>query len=44
VALLADLMSLPASERHPLPNLSPQRKKELTLEALIHRLERLARR
>jgi predicted ATPase len=28
VVLLADLLSLPASERHPLPNLSPQRKKE----------------
>jgi TolB-like protein/class 3 adenylate cyclase/tetratricopeptide (TPR) repeat protein len=44
VALLADLFSLPASGRHPLPNLSPQRKKERTLEALIHRLEGLARR
>src|SRR5262249_39673288 len=44
VALLADLMSLPPSERHPLPNLSPQRKKELTREALIRRLEGLARR
>jgi class 3 adenylate cyclase len=44
VALLADLMSLPALERHPLPKLSPQRKKELTLEALIRRLEGLARR
>jgi hypothetical protein len=44
VALLADLMSLPVSERHPLPNLSPQRKKELTLEALIRRLEGLASR
>jgi class 3 adenylate cyclase/predicted ATPase len=44
VALLADLMSLPASERHLLPNLSSQRKKELTLEALIRRLEGLARR
>ena len=43
VALLADLMSLPASERHPLPNLSPQRKKERTLEALIRHLEGLAR-
>ncbi|HKM68849.1 MAG TPA: AAA family ATPase [Stellaceae bacterium] len=43
VALLADLMSLPASERHPLPNLSPQRKKERTLEALIHQLDGLAR-
>jgi len=31
VALIADLLSLPASERHPLPNLSPQRKKERTL-------------
>jgi class 3 adenylate cyclase/tetratricopeptide (TPR) repeat protein len=28
VAFLADLMSLPASERHPLPNLSPQRKRK----------------
>jgi predicted ATPase len=44
VALLADLLSLPASERHPLPNLSPQRKKDRTLEALIRQLEGLARR
>jgi TolB-like protein/DNA-binding winged helix-turn-helix (wHTH) protein/predicted ATPase len=43
VALLGDLMSLPASQRHPLPNLSPQRKKERTLEALIRQLEGLAR-
>ena len=42
VAFLADLLSLPASERHPLPNLSPQRKKEKTLEALIRQLEGLA--
>jgi hypothetical protein len=42
VALLADLMSLPATARHPLPDLSPQRKKELTLEALIRQLEGLA--
>jgi class 3 adenylate cyclase/predicted ATPase len=42
VALLADLMSLPASQRHPLPDLSPQRKKERTLEALIRQLEGLA--
>jgi class 3 adenylate cyclase/predicted ATPase len=42
VALLVDLLSLPASERHPLPNLSPQRKKERTLEALIRQLEGLA--
>ena len=44
VAFLADLMSLPGWERPPLPNLSPQRKKERTLEALIRRLEGLARR
>jgi DNA-binding winged helix-turn-helix (wHTH) protein/tetratricopeptide (TPR) repeat protein len=43
VAFLADLMSLPASERHPLPNLSPQLKKERTLEALVRQLEGLAR-
>src|SRR5262249_17473384 len=44
IAFLADLMSLQASERYPLPNLSPQRKKERTLEALIRQLEGLARR
>jgi TolB-like protein/predicted ATPase len=44
VALVADLLSLPASGRHPLPNLSPQRKKERTLEALIRQLMGLARR
>jgi class 3 adenylate cyclase/predicted ATPase len=43
VAFLADLLSLPASDRYPLPNLSPQRKKERTLEALIRQLEGLAR-
>ena len=43
MALLADLMSLPGSERHSRPNLSPQRKKELTLAALIGQLEGLAR-
>src|SRR6516165_8424238 len=43
VALLADLLCLPCSERCPLPNLTPQRKKERTLEALIRQLEGLAR-
>jgi predicted ATPase/DNA-binding winged helix-turn-helix (wHTH) protein len=43
VAFLADLMSLPASPRHPLPNLTAQRKKERTLEALIRQLDGLAR-
>jgi predicted ATPase len=44
VALLADLMSLPVSDRHPLPNLTAQRKKERTLEALVRQLEGLSRR
>jgi len=43
VALLADLLCLPCSERCPLPNLSPQRKKEWTLWALIRQLEGLSR-
>ena len=43
-ALIADLLSLPASDRHPLPNLSLQRKKERTLEALLRQLEGLTRR
>jgi hypothetical protein len=43
-AFLADLLSLPASDRRPLPNLSPQRQKERTLEALIRQLEGLTRR
>jgi len=43
VALLADLLCLPCSERCPLPNLTPQRKKERTLEALIRQIEGLAR-
>jgi class 3 adenylate cyclase/predicted ATPase len=44
LAFIADLLSLPALERHPLPDLSPQRKKQRTLEALIRQLEGLARR
>jgi class 3 adenylate cyclase/predicted ATPase len=42
VALIADLLSLPGSERYPMPDLSPQRKKERTLEALIRQLDGLA--
>ncbi|MGE0258709.1 MAG: AAA family ATPase [Alphaproteobacteria bacterium] len=42
VALIADLLSLPESDRYPLPKLSPQRKKERTLEALIRQLEAYA--
>jgi class 3 adenylate cyclase len=44
VALLADLLSLPASECQSLSSLSPQRKKERTLEALIRQIKGLARR
>jgi class 3 adenylate cyclase/predicted ATPase len=43
-AFLADLVSLPGSERYSLPKLSPQQKKERTLQALMRRLEGLARR
>jgi class 3 adenylate cyclase len=43
VALLADLLSLPGSQRHPLTNLSPQQKKQKTLEALLRQLEGLTR-
>jgi class 3 adenylate cyclase/predicted ATPase len=43
VAFIADLLSLPASVRHPLPNLSPQRKKERTLDMLLRQLAGLAR-
>ena len=44
VALLADLLSIPTVGRYPTPALSPQRKKEKTLEALLRQLEGLARR
>ena len=35
VALLAELLSLPASEGYPTLNLSPQQKKQMTFEALL---------
>jgi class 3 adenylate cyclase/predicted ATPase len=44
VTFLADLLSLPVSQCSPLANVSPQRKKERTLEALIRQLEGLASR
>src|SRR5215468_2954047 len=43
LVILADLLSLTGSERYALPNFSPQRKKERTLEALIRTVEGLAR-
>jgi predicted ATPase len=43
VAFFANLPSLPSSQRYPLPNLSPLRIRERTLEALIRQLEASAR-
>src|SRR5215472_4028849 len=43
VALIADLLGLPPSQRYALPSLSAQRKKQRTLEALIRHIEGLAR-
>src|SRR5262249_49401670 len=42
IGLIAELLSLPSSDRYGLSNLSPQRKKERTIEALIRQLEGLA--
>jgi predicted ATPase/DNA-binding winged helix-turn-helix (wHTH) protein len=42
-AFLAELLSLPASDRHKPAGLSPQRKKARSLEALLRQLEALAR-
>ena len=44
VPILANLLSLPPSERYPLPELSPQKRKETTLAALMAQLEGLAAR
>ena len=43
VALLAELLSIPTGGRYPPPNLTPQRKKEKTFDALIRQLVTLAR-
>jgi len=42
--ILANLLSLPPSERYPLPELSPQKRKEATLAALMVQLEGLSAR
>jgi predicted ATPase len=43
VPLLADLLSIPISDRYPpQPTLTPQKRKEVTLEALLARVEGLA--
>jgi predicted ATPase/class 3 adenylate cyclase len=41
---LANLLSLPPSERYRIPELSPQKRKEMTLEAFLTQLNRLAAR
>ncbi|MGQ0556123.1 MAG: ATP-binding protein [Nitrospiraceae bacterium] len=44
VALLADLLSIRGDERYQLPNVSPDKRKDMTLEALVQYLHRLANR
>jgi class 3 adenylate cyclase/predicted ATPase len=41
---IAELLSIPTGERYPLPGLSPQKRKERTLAALLAQMERLAAR
>ncbi len=43
VGLLAELLSLPAASRYPLPPSTPQRRKEKTFAALLRQMEALAR-
>ena len=44
MALFAALLSIPAGDRYPLPKLTPQRLKEVTLRSLIGQLKKLAAR
>jgi class 3 adenylate cyclase len=44
IALIAALLSIPNVARYPLPELSPQKRKEKTLTALLAHMERLAAR
>ena len=44
VPLIADVLGIPAEERYPSPNLSPERKARRTLEVLIEQVEGLASR
>jgi predicted ATPase/class 3 adenylate cyclase len=39
VALLADLLSIRTDDQHPLPNVSSEKRKEMTLEALVQQLQ-----
>jgi predicted ATPase len=42
VPLIAALLGIPTGKRYPLPEMTPQRQKQLTLEALVNQLEELA--
>jgi class 3 adenylate cyclase/tetratricopeptide (TPR) repeat protein len=44
IALLAELLAVPGGDRHPTSEMTPQRKKELTLRAWMRQLEALAAR
>ena len=44
VPLIADVLGIAVGERHPSPNLSPQRKAQRTLEILVEQVEGLASR
>jgi len=42
VPLVAAILGVPVGERYPLPQLTPQRRKQRTLEVLVDQLDRLA--
>lgn len=44
VALFADLLSLPAGDKYPKPQMSAQKRKEKTMEALLRLMESFSRR
>jgi predicted ATPase/class 3 adenylate cyclase len=44
VPLLADLLSVPTGDRYPVPDLTPQKRREKTLRALVEQVEGLAAR
>ncbi len=44
IGFIAERMSIPIGDKYPLPDLTPQRRKEKTLEALLAQMARLAAR
>jgi predicted ATPase len=44
VSLIADLLSIRGDHRNPPSNVSPEKRKEMTLEALVHHLQSLTAR